>query len=139
MKFTGTDNYVATQDLMLAVNAAMAVGGGSERNAVPPYDIAQQHIVNHRVLAMPLRVSALRALGAPVNVLAAEGMMDMLAQQLGQDVFSLRLAHLTDARACAEWLLEQPEVDHDAATRRLQHLLVQRVDFLLLRALAGFR
>jgi CO/xanthine dehydrogenase Mo-binding subunit len=85
----------------LAVNAAMAVGGGSERNAVPPYDIAQQHIVNHRVLAMPLRVSALRALGAPVNVLAAESMMDMVAQHVGQDVFSLRLAHLQDERARA--------------------------------------
>ena len=25
MKFTGTDNYVATQDLMLAVNAAITL------------------------------------------------------------------------------------------------------------------
>lgn len=85
----------------MAVNAPLAVGGGSERNAVPPYDIAQQHIVNHRVLAMPLRVSALRALGAPANVWAAESMMDKVAAHLGQDVFITRLAHLSDARARA--------------------------------------
>jgi hypothetical protein len=28
MKFTGTDNYVATQDLMLAVNAGSGTGAG---------------------------------------------------------------------------------------------------------------
>ena len=85
----------------LAINAAMAVGGGSERNATPPYDITHQHIINHRVLAMPARVSAMRALGAPCNVLAAESMMDMVAEQTQQDVFALRLAHLTDPRARA--------------------------------------
>uniref|UniRef100_UPI004048BA73 molybdopterin cofactor-binding domain-containing protein n=1 Tax=Limnohabitans sp. TaxID=1907725 RepID=UPI004048BA73 len=69
----------------LAVNAVMAVGGGSERNAQPPYDIASVQVINHRVLNMPFRVSAMRALGAPVNVLAAESVMDEWAHRLSQD------------------------------------------------------
>jgi len=78
----------------LAVNAAMAVGGGSERNAQPPYSIPAVKVLNHRVLNMPFRVSAMRALGAPVNVLAAESVMDELAQGLAQDPLAFRLAHL---------------------------------------------
>ena len=88
----------------LAVNAAMAVGGGSERNAQPPYDIPSLKVVNHRVLNMPFRVSAMRALGAPVNVLAAESVMDELAHQQSQDPLAFRLAHLSGpdhARAAA--------------------------------------
>jgi CO/xanthine dehydrogenase Mo-binding subunit len=80
----------------LAVNAAMAVGGGSERNAQPPYNIPSLKVVNHRVLNMPFRVSAMRALGAPVNVLAAESVMDELAHQQSQDPLAFRLAHLRD-------------------------------------------
>ncbi|WP_416559696.1 molybdopterin cofactor-binding domain-containing protein [Limnohabitans sp. yimb22184] len=78
----------------LAVNAAMAVGGGSERNAQPPYDIASVKVVNHRVLNMPFRVSAMRALGAPLNVLAAESVIDELARGQSQDPLAFRLAHL---------------------------------------------
>jgi CO/xanthine dehydrogenase Mo-binding subunit len=81
----------------LAVNAAMAVGGGSERNAQPPYDISSVKVLNHRVLNMPFRVSAMRALGAPVNVLAAESVMDELAHQQSQDPLAFRLAHLSGA------------------------------------------
>jgi CO/xanthine dehydrogenase Mo-binding subunit len=51
-------------------------------------------VLNHRVLNMPFRVSAMRALGAPVNVLAAESVMDELAQGLSQDPLAFRLAHL---------------------------------------------
>jgi nicotinate dehydrogenase subunit B len=88
----------------LAVNASMAVGGGSERNAQPPYDIPSVKVVNHRVLSMPFRVSAMRALGAPVNVLAAESVMDELAHVQSQDPLAFRLAHLrgsAQARAAA--------------------------------------
>jgi CO/xanthine dehydrogenase Mo-binding subunit len=81
----------------LAVNAAMAVGGGSERNAQPPYDIVSVQVINHRVLNMPFRVSAMRALGAPVNVLAAESVMDEWAHRLSQDPLAFRLAHLQGA------------------------------------------
>ena len=86
----------APTPVTLAVNAAMAVGGGSERNAQPPYDIAAVKVVNHRVLSMPFRVSAMRALGAPVNVLAAESVMDELAHAQSQDPLAFRLAHLRD-------------------------------------------
>jgi hypothetical protein len=88
----------------LAVNAAMAVGGGSERNAQPPYNVPSVKVVNHRVLNMPFRVSAMRALGAPVNVLAAESVMDELAHLQSQDPLAFRLAHLSGpahARAAA--------------------------------------
>jgi CO/xanthine dehydrogenase Mo-binding subunit len=80
------------------------VGGGSERNAQPPYAITHVQVHNHRVLNMPFRVSAMRALGAPLNVLAAESVMDELAQGLSQDPLVFRLAHLrgtTHARAAA--------------------------------------
>ncbi|MDE2605894.1 MAG: xanthine dehydrogenase family protein molybdopterin-binding subunit [Burkholderiales bacterium] len=85
----------------MAVNAALAVGGGSERNAVPPYEVPRLEVLNHRVLAMPLRVSALRGLGAQVNVLAAESMMDEIARALGRDPLAYRLEHLADERARA--------------------------------------
>ena len=81
----------------MAVNAAMAVGGGSERNAQPPYDITSVKVLNHRVLNMPQRVSAMRALGAPVNVFAAESFMDEMAQQQSQEPLAFRLAHLREA------------------------------------------
>ncbi len=81
----------------LAVNAALAVGGGAERNAVPPYAIDALHVVNHRVLTMPLRVSALRSLGAHVNVFAAESFMDEIASSLGVDPLAFRLRHLPHA------------------------------------------
>jgi CO/xanthine dehydrogenase Mo-binding subunit len=53
---------------------------------------------------MPFRVSAMRALGAPVNVLAAESVMDELAHAQSQDPLAFRLAHLRGsghARAAA--------------------------------------
>jgi CO/xanthine dehydrogenase Mo-binding subunit len=90
----GTWQTAHPQPVTIAVNAAMAVGGGSERNAQPPYDIASIKVLNHRVLNMPFRVSAMRALGAPTNVFAAESVMDELALRCGQDPLAYRLAHL---------------------------------------------
>jgi nicotinate dehydrogenase subunit B len=85
----------------IAVNAALAAGGGSERNAVPLYSFAQWRAVNHRVLSMPIRSSALRSLGAHCNVFASESMMDEIAHTLGADPLTFRLRHLTDPRARA--------------------------------------
>lgn len=85
----------------MAVNQPPGTGGGSDRNSVPPYAIARVEVLNHRVLAMPLRVSAMRALGAHVNVLAAESTMDEIARSLGRDPLEYRLAHLQDERAKA--------------------------------------
>jgi nicotinate dehydrogenase subunit B len=44
-------------------------------------------------------VSALRSLGAHMNVFAIECFMDELAKAAGADPFAFRLAHTTDARA----------------------------------------
>ena len=90
----GTWQTAHPQPVTMAVNAAMAVGGGSERNAQPPYDVASVKVLNHRVLNMPFRVSAMRALGAPTNVFAAESVMDELALRGAQDPLAFRLAHL---------------------------------------------
>ncbi len=75
--------------------------GGSDRNAVPLYDFPRQRIVNHFIKDMPLRVSALRTLGAYANVFAAESFMDELALLAKADPVAFRLAHLKDPRARA--------------------------------------
>src|SRR5262249_34288687 len=75
--------------------------GGGDRNAVPLYDFPRQRVVNHRIKDMPLRVSALRTLGAYANVFALESFMDELALAANADPVAFRLAHLTDPRARA--------------------------------------
>jgi nicotinate dehydrogenase subunit B len=55
----------------------------------------------HRLLTAPLRTSALRGLGATVNVFAIESAMDELAERAGADPLEYRLRHLTDERARA--------------------------------------
>ncbi len=56
---------------------------------------------NHFVQEMPIRVSALRTLGAYANVFASESFMDELASAAGADPVAFRLAHLKDPRARA--------------------------------------
>jgi nicotinate dehydrogenase subunit B len=75
--------------------------GGGDRNAVPLYDFPNQRVVNHLITGMPLRVSALRTLGAYANVFAVESFMDELAAAAGRDPVAFRLAHLSDRRARA--------------------------------------
>jgi nicotinate dehydrogenase subunit B len=82
------------------VNIPQPAGGG-DRNAVPLYDFPNQRVVNHLITAMPLRVSALRTLGAYTNVFAVESFIDELAAAAGQDPVAFRLAHLGDPRARA--------------------------------------
>ncbi|MFG1930568.1 molybdopterin cofactor-binding domain-containing protein [Mycobacterium sp. NPDC048908] len=74
-------------------------GGGASRNAVPGYDFPAYQVVNHLLTAMPLRTSALRSLGAHLNVFAAESFMDELAALVDRDPIEFRLAHLSDPRA----------------------------------------
>ena len=85
----------------VAINAILAAGGGSERNSIPGYRFASQKIVNHRLLTMPVRTSALRSLGAHANVFAAESFMDEIARDLGIDPVEFRLRHLEDPRGRA--------------------------------------
>ena len=86
---------------VVAANPPLAGGGGSERNATPPYDFPSWTITNHRLLTMPLRTSSLRTLGAFANVFAIESFMDELASERGEDPVAFSLRHLTDPRARA--------------------------------------
>ncbi len=73
--------------------------GGGDRNAIPLYALPAARIVNHFIPEMPLRVSALRALGGYMNVFALESFMDELALAANVDPVAFRLAHMEDERA----------------------------------------
>ena len=73
--------------------------GGGNRNAIPLYNFSNPRVVHHFVTAMPLRVSALRALGAYHNVFSIESFMDELAVRARIDPVDFRLRHLDDTRA----------------------------------------
>ena len=73
--------------------------GGADRNAVALYAFAQQRVVEHYVTERPLRVSALRGLGAFGNVFAIESFIDELAIAAGADPFEYRLRHMENDRA----------------------------------------
>jgi CO/xanthine dehydrogenase Mo-binding subunit len=82
-----------------AADPPLAGGGGSTRNAVPAYDIPHQRVTAHRLPAVPVRTSAMRGLGAHLNVFAIESFVDELAAVAGRDPLDFRLAHLDDPRA----------------------------------------
>jgi CO/xanthine dehydrogenase Mo-binding subunit len=73
-------------------------GAGTVRNAVPIYDFPHRRVTGHRLLQTPIRSSAMRALGAFMNVFAIESFMDELAEGAGIDPLTYRLMHLADAR-----------------------------------------
>ncbi|HZZ95125.1 MAG TPA: molybdopterin cofactor-binding domain-containing protein [Usitatibacter sp.] len=72
--------------------------GLGDRNSVPLYSIPNLHVVHHFLPDMPVRVSALRSLGAYMNVFSIESFMDELAAAAGADPVEFRLSHLEDAR-----------------------------------------
>jgi xanthine dehydrogenase molybdopterin-binding subunit B len=74
-------------------------GSGSGRNAVPIYDFGRRRVVNHYVAHTPIRVSALRSLGAQANVFAIESCMDEVAAAIDVDPVEHRLRYLADPRA----------------------------------------
>ena len=74
---------------------------GGDRNAVALYAFPQQRVTRHFVSEQPLRVSALRGLGAHANVFAIESFMDELAVEAGGDPVDFRIQHLEDSRARA--------------------------------------
>jgi CO/xanthine dehydrogenase Mo-binding subunit len=75
--------------------------GGSDRNAIPGYDIPNVKVVKHFIRETPIRTSALRTLGAYANVFAAESFMDEMAAAAGVDPVEFRLRHQKDPRARA--------------------------------------
>jgi nicotinate dehydrogenase subunit B len=72
--------------------------GGGDRNAIPIYKFPNAKVVHHFIPAMPLRISAMRALGAYHNVFSIESFMDELAGAAGADPVEFRLKHLDDPR-----------------------------------------
>jgi CO/xanthine dehydrogenase Mo-binding subunit len=73
--------------------------GGGDRNAVPLYAFTNSRVVNHFLPRTPLRTSAMRSLGAHINLFAIEGMMDELAAAAHADPVEFRLRHMEDPRA----------------------------------------
>jgi nicotinate dehydrogenase subunit B len=80
---------------------SISPSGNGDRNAVPLYAIPNLRVIWHFLPDMPLRVSALRGLGAYANVFAIESAMDELALMAGADPVEFRLRHMEDARARA--------------------------------------
>jgi nicotinate dehydrogenase subunit B len=91
--------------------------GGGDRNAIPLYRFANMRVVHRFIPEMPLRVSALRALGAYMNVFSLESFMDELALAAGADPIEFRLRHLEDARARAVVQLAADKFGWEAARK----------------------
>jgi nicotinate dehydrogenase subunit B len=75
--------------------------GGGDRNAPTNYTFANNRVSVHWLSNSPIRVSALRSLGAMANTFANESFMDELANAAGIDPVQFRLNHLDDPRATA--------------------------------------
>ncbi len=73
--------------------------GGGDRNAIPLYVFPNAAVTHHFLPEMPLRISALRSLGAYMNIFSIESFMDELALAAKVDPVAFRLAHLEDPRA----------------------------------------
>src|SRR5215469_1155096 len=71
------------------------------RSEIRFYDFSRQRVVHHFIREMPLRVSALRTLGAYSNMFAIESFIDELARAANADPIAFRLAQLKDQRARA--------------------------------------
>jgi len=73
--------------------------GGGDRNAIPIYKFPNARVVHHFIPSMPVRISAMRALGAYHNVFSIESFMSELAELADADPVEFRLKHLDDPRA----------------------------------------
>jgi CO/xanthine dehydrogenase Mo-binding subunit len=73
--------------------------GNGDRNSNPLYAFPSRHVVWHFLTDVPIRVSALRGLGAYMNVFSIENVMDDLAAAAKADPVEYRLRHLKDERA----------------------------------------
>jgi len=74
---------------------------GGDRNAPNNYTFANNRVTVHWLNNSPIRVSALRSLGAMANAFANESFMDEMAYAAGVDPVQFRLNHLDDPRAIA--------------------------------------
>jgi CO/xanthine dehydrogenase Mo-binding subunit len=103
MRPGGAGSMLAAQHMAqsFAVPAAKPIPlpeGGGDRNAIQIYIFPNAHVVHHFIPDMPVRVSAMRALGAYHNVFSIESFMDELADAAAADPVEFRLKHLDDPR-----------------------------------------
>ena len=84
-----------------AAQPNMARHGGMHRNLDPIYAIPHKRFVKNLVTNLPHRTSAMRCLGAALNVFGLESFIDELAQQAAMDPTGFRRAHLADPQAVA--------------------------------------
>ncbi|MGE5271057.1 MAG: molybdopterin cofactor-binding domain-containing protein [Thiohalocapsa sp.] len=80
---------------------SVAPPGAGTRNGEPLYAFPAKRILHHLVAETPVRTSALRGLGATLNVFAIESFVDELAAEAGSDPVAYRLSLLADPRARA--------------------------------------
>ncbi|MBB6104261.1 CO/xanthine dehydrogenase Mo-binding subunit [Paraburkholderia bannensis] len=73
--------------------------GGGDRNAIPLYALPNMRVMNNFSPTMPLHTSAMRSLGAHMNIYTIETFMDELAAAAGVDPVAFRLKHMQDPRA----------------------------------------
>ncbi len=95
------ENLLAARYIEKSFNSSSkGYSGGASRNSQPYYAIPNL-LVNANFFKGPLRVSALRSLGAYANIFAIESFMDELADKAGKDPYDFRMMHLKDERARA--------------------------------------
>ncbi|ANB76507.1 hypothetical protein AYM40_30345 [Paraburkholderia phytofirmans OLGA172] len=79
-------------------NGADDVAGHAALFALPLYAVPNIRVENNFSPTMPLRTSALRGLGAHMNVFSIESFMDEIAMAAHVDPVQFRLTHLDDQR-----------------------------------------
>ncbi|WP_144113937.1 xanthine dehydrogenase family protein molybdopterin-binding subunit [Paraburkholderia sp. BCC1886] len=95
--------------------------GGGDRNAIPLYALPNVHVMNNFSPTMPLHSSAMRSLGAHMNVFTIETFMDELAAAAGADPVAFRLRHLQDPRARDVIRLAAEKFGWPRAARKRNH------------------
>ncbi|MFM0188599.1 molybdopterin-dependent oxidoreductase [Paraburkholderia nemoris] len=95
--------------------------GGGDRNAIPLYAFPNMHVMNNFSPTMPLQTSAMRSLGAHMNVFAIETFMDELAAAAGADPVAFRLKHMQDPRARDVIRLAAEKFGWPRAPRKANH------------------
>jgi nicotinate dehydrogenase subunit B len=92
--------------------------GGGDRNAIPLYTLPNIYVMNNFSPTMPLRTSAMRGLGAHMNVFSIESFIDELATAAQIDPVQFRINHLADPRAIDVIKLTAKEFGWPRRTRR---------------------
>ncbi|KAA1014310.1 xanthine dehydrogenase family protein molybdopterin-binding subunit [Paraburkholderia panacisoli] len=95
--------------------------GGGDRNAIPLYALPNMHVMNNFSPTMPLHTSAMRSLGAHMNVFSIESFMDELSAAAGADPVAFRLKHMQDPRARDVIRLAAEKFGWPRAPRKTNH------------------